>query len=586
MLTALFGLDAVSGYAAVTTEKASSSNGVGEGSGTATTIQIQQLQAQTAVLQHELILVQQQLQSLQKNTSTSTSMSNGSAKTQSSAMSTVHQQKPKNTTNTTARTNSQKQGGQSASTVSKPKNSLKNAKKLPNLKPADVTTAYEQDVLARPPVSAGIPYGSNEVKELGGFAVITSPYLHPNVSYDGGDLIVNYSSINKDADMLQQRQEFVNALHQLGFIYPTSGTLLELSGEVEGQVFGQNGFGSSHSSNIDLTDAELDMQAIINRYVTAFANFSYDDSPTSSGNRTENSNIYLDNAFLSFGNLDSTPWRATIGQLDVPFGLYNSFLVSDPLNEILFKTKARPLLVGYGVPGNPGFAASAYVFNGATREGKIEADPSGVGTVASRAQSDEINRYGLDASYAFPLGQVQTVLGVSYINNVADSEGMQNTAGGTFEGFDANSGAQVLAHTVPGVDARAQLSYSQYTLIGEYTTAIQDFNAANLAFNYHGAKPSDYHLEGAYSFNLFNGKPTTFAVGYDHSYEALALNIPAQQIAAALNVSFIRNTLASLELRHQINYGSGDTASGNLGPVITPGGSVSNAITGQFAVYF
>jgi hypothetical protein len=543
----------------------------------ATSLQVAQLQQETMALQHELSFVQNQLTSIQGL------KTNPSAVSSAQDTSSTPVPKKKNTPTKSSTT-------QQSSASKKTKRTTPQGHRPDSTRHVHngLVTAYDQDVLQRADGAGdGVPYGEYSLMHLGGFAVITSPYLHPNVAYDGGDLIANFSSINRDADMLQQRAVFEKGLHSLGFVYPSSGTLLELSGEVQGQIYSQHGYGSQSSSDIDLSDAELDMQAIINRWVTAYANFVYDDSPTAGGNRTFNSNVYVDNAFLTLGNLNASPWRATIGQLYIPFGLYNSFLVSNPVNKTIFRTEARPLLIGYGIPGALGFAGSIYTFTGDTRTGPILLNTEGEGVQPDRSPNDQINRYGIDLNYGFHIAQAQATVGASYINNVADSQGMQATGyADNFEGFNQNSGSQVLAHTVPGMDFRGKLSFSQLTLLGEYTTATQDFNVANLSFNGRGAQPSDYHLEGVYAFNIFDNKPATFALGYDHSYQALALNVPEQQIAAALNISFIRNTLVSLEYRHQINYSSGDTATGSLGPIITPDGSNSNAVTAQFSVYF
>lgn len=537
--------------------------------------QIKQLQAQTVVLQQQLVSVEQQLTKIQSGTKTSTTKP---AKTVHKTHAPTPHEAQHGTTTSASTTKTASKAKQSSYVV-----------RNTNKKPSAVVTNYDQNII-QPAADAkgpGVPYGEHSLANLGGFAVITSPYLHPNVSYDGGDFIVNYSSINKDFNMLEQRQAFQHALHDLGFVMPSYGSLLELSGEVEGAVFSQHGYGGNSSSDINLTDAELDMQALVNRWVTAFGNFVYNDAPTSSGNRVFNSNVYVDNAFITFGNLDATKWRATVGQLYVPFGNFNSFLYTDPVNKTIFRTEARPIVVGYGLPSGPGFSAAAYTFSGDTRTGTIEADPSGTGVVTDRSTNDQINRFGLDATYGFNFDSgTRFNVGASYINNIADSQGMQATGGDDFEGFGDTSGDQVLAHNVPGGDIRAQLAFSQITLIGEYTTALRDFNAANLSYNGHGAKPSAYHLEGAYSFNMLQGKPTTFALGYDHSYQSLALNVPEQRIAAALNLAYWKNTMATLELRHDMNYSSGDTASGNLGPVITPDGANANAITVSFAVYF
>lgn len=429
-----------------------------------------------------------------------------------------------------------------------------------------------------------VPYGTHSLANLGGFAVITSPYLHPESAYSGSDLIVNYSSINKDASMLEQRQEFQNAMAALGFGLPSDGgSVLELSGEVEGDMNARGDFTGQNNTDLYVGDAELDMQALVNRWLTAYMNFAYDNSPNDVGSRLDGG-IYLDNGFITFGNLNVSQWRATVGQLYVPFGQFNSYLISDPINKTLFRTKGQPIIVGYGVPGNDGLAVSAYTFKGVS-------NTSGNADMTN----PYINQFGADANYQFNLGKVKTALGASYIQNVADSTGMQfpgfdDPEYGTAivgDGFSTSPATEALQHTVPAIDLRGLLSAGSYTLIGEFDTVTEAFSPTDLSFDGSGAAPKAYHIEGVYSFTPWD-KPSTFAIGYDHSYQSLGLAVPEARINATLNMSFWRNTLASLELRHDIAYSEDDTAGGN-GAVVTStptDESTSNAATLQFQVYF
>ncbi len=458
----------------------------------------------------------------------------------------------------------------------------------------DKVTAYQQNVqnvivadTMNTVDSNRVPYGEHMLANLGGFAVITSPYLHPEMAYSGGDLIVNFSSINKDVALLQQRQTFQHALYNLGYIMPRAGTLVELSGELEGLATAQHKYSGRNVSSLDLTDAELDMQILANRWITGYMSFSYNNYPTSSGNRSFGSQVQLNNGILTFGDLDITKWRASLGQMYVPFGLYNSFMVTDPINKTLFRTIGRPILVGYGVPGTPGLNAAAYAFQGTTHAGKFNAATPTGNTVS---WNQHINQYGTDLGYQWNFtNNVHSSLGASYIANVADSDGMQSTGVSVnsthFQGFSNNSGSEVLVHEVPGFDGRGELDVYDYSLIGEYTTATRSFSAMNLSYNGHGAQPSAWHVEGVYSFSPWD-KPSTFALGYDRSYQALGLNVAEQSVGATWNISVWRNTLLSLELRRNINYSSHDNASGDLGPIFYPKGPYSDIASAQFQVFF
>lgn len=557
--------------------------------------QIQALQTQTQQLQAQLVALQAQLATMQKQQSKLISQERAAASRASAPPPAVIDTDGTPPAAEAAAAKALSQPTASSRRLPTPKRNPASPLTMgQHTGNPDKVTAYQQnvqDVVVADSMNTDepgrVPYGQHMLANLGGFAVITSPYLHPDMAYNGGDLIVNFSSINKDVALLQQRQTFQHALYDLGYSMPRAGTLIELSGELEGLAQVQTRNPNNYYSALDLTDAELDMQILANRWLTGFISFGYNNFPNSAGNRQFASGVQLTNGFLTFGDLDVTKWRASFGQMYVPFGLYNSFMVTDPINKTLFRTLGRPILVGYGVPGTPGFNGSVYAFQGTTFTGNITPNTA-QGNNASWNRS--INQYGADANYQFNINSnVRTTLGASYIANVADSTGMQSTNvkinSSSFQGFSNNSGSEVLAHLVPGIDGRGELDVYDYSLIGEYTTATRAFSPLNLTYNGAGAKPSAWHGEGVYSFSPW-GKPSTFAISYDRSYQALGLNVPQSSVGVAWNISFWRNTMLSLELRRNTNYGNHDTASGSLGPIFYPNQPNSDVASAEFQVFF
>ena len=123
-------------------------------------------------------------------------------------------------------------------------------------------------------------------------------------------------------------------------------------------------------------------------------------------------------------------------------------------------------------------------------------------------------------------------------------------------------------------------------------------------FNDHGAQPTAFHLEGNYKFNILE-RPTSVALAYECTGQALALRLPEKSLIATLNVSIWKNTIQSIEYRYDQNYKSHDVSGGQavagehamfdghpveLGSVfVAPGpvgGGHRNVIVGQIGVYF
>jgi hypothetical protein len=116
-----------------------------------------------------------------------------------------------------------------------------------------------------------------------------------------------------------------------------------------------------------------------------------------------------------------------------------------------------------------------------------------------------------------------------------------------------------------------------------------------MSYNGHGAKPSALDTEASYSFYAWS-KPSSIGVGYGKSNQALSLNLPLARYSLVFNTSLWRNTLQSLEFRHDREYAASDTGNGPTGAetptesctssVCSQTGKSDNAITAQFDYYF
>lgn len=415
--------------------------------------------------------------------------------------------------------------------------------------------------------------------EMGATPVMTSPYIGVRSQYDASDLVVNLPTYNQDLVLLQHGQKAENELARKGVRLPST-PLIELSGKIEGQVIGVRNADTTRSSKVDLSGSELDVNAKFGSWLTGFLALSYDNNAPNTGNvvggtvtATDNSRIFLNKAWLTIGNLNKSSFYLTVGQR-YHFGQYSSFMVSLPVTLLMGRVKARSLLVGYQHPGNNGVYGTVYTFKG-----------------DSTAGTSHINQIGATLGYQFKNDTFNTDIGADYINNIADSQGMQNTGAmlpgaspATGLGFGSSATFERLIHRVPGAAVHGKLGMGPVNLVAEYVGATKRFNAANLSMNGAGARPQAFNVEGAYMFKLLN-KPANFALGYAQTKDAVALVLPQRRYTATFNVSPWRDTIASLEFRRDIGYNSTDV--GRLQTVtITPAGGFTNTVTAQFGVYF
>lgn len=415
------------------------------------------------------------------------------------------------------------------------------------------------------------------VTYIAGTPVVASPYLGSRPAFDGSDYIVNISSINRDIRLMQQRRRLYRAYESIGYPAP-SKPIIALSGKVEPVGIIGDPFFARSNGDLTLGSSELDVAAILNDKVEAYVSFAYDESPPDvGGQRIANSSVDLNMGFVNIGDLDETPFYFTGGQLYVPFGRFSTAMVSAPLTLAFARTKARPFILGYKSQQDSGPFAAVYGFHSDTTLGS-----SGVG--------------GVNLGYVFDTGYTTGELGVSAISSINDSGGMQFTGSapginvGTFGGFSSPSNGNELVKKIPAVGAHGYLSVDRYNFTAEWVGATGRFQNQDLSFNGRGAQPQAAQLEAAVTFKAFE-KPASVALGYQWSKDTLALNMPEQRISGVFNISIWKDTVESLEYRHDINFGANQYGNG-AAPIdqinantVSPGGA-SDTLLAQIGVYF
>lgn len=411
------------------------------------------------------------------------------------------------------------------------------------------------------------------VTYIAGTPVVTSPYLGARPAFDGSDYIVNISSINRDIRLMQQRRRLYRAYQDIGYPVPNM-PIIALSGKSEPIALWSQPYEGSGTGDLNLGSTELDVAAALNQNVEAFIGIAYDSAPPPiGGQRTGNSRFELNLGFINIGNLDATPFYFSAGQLFAPFGRYTSSMLTSPLPLLLGRTKTRPFILGYKTQDGSGPYAAAYAFRSDTTKGR-----SGVG--------------GINLGYALETGDTIADYGFGLIGNIANSQSMQINGApqGFFGGFASQTNGTENVGSVPGLDIHGAISIDRYNFTAEWVTANRAFAADALSFNGLGAKPSAGQVEASVTFKAFS-KPASFGLGYQWSREALALNLPIQSYVAAFNISLWKDTVETLEFRHDIDYGVNNFANGAApeGVVNTniPGtGRSSDGVLAQIGLYF
>lgn len=256
----------------------------------------------------------------------------------------------------------------------------------------------------------------------------------------------------------------------------------------------------------------------------------------------DNTDLEVDIATVTITNAEKTPVHSIIGQTYMPFGNYDTHMVSDPLT--LDVGESREVAIQLGV-ATFGVTGTAYVFNG-----DLDDD-----------EGSKINDYGafLGFNKEFDWGALS--LGLGYISSFGESDTLQE--GITF------------SDSVSGAAANTRFDIGSFSIIGEYVGANSRFELDDYEFAGNGAKPSAFNIEAGYTFNTA-GKESIISIAYQGSRESIAIGLPESRAMIGYAISLMRNTGLLFEYAYDTDYSIAD------------GGTGENAsrLLGQLAVVF
>ena len=266
------------------------------------------------------------------------------------------------------------------------------------------------------------------------------------------------------------------------------------------------------SSDISLATVELGIEGEVSEHVSGSLLLLYEDGE----------DIVFDEAFITLSGGDIMPIYLKTGELYLPFGSFDSNMISDPLTLEIGETRETALEVGYEMAG---FYCAAYLFNG-------DVDEAG--------EDNDVDNFGLNAGYALETDGISLDVGIGYINNLFDSNGMGDIVDGSGADLDEYAG---------GIALHGVLNFGPLTVIGEYVGATDEpeWSYANGTTG-EGDKPSAWNAEVGYTFKMA-GKETVIGLacqGTDNMEDEL----PESRVVGAVAVGILENTTLALEYLH------------------------------------
>ena len=297
---------------------------------------------------------------------------------------------------------------------------------------------------------------------------------------------------------------------------------IEIGGVIELEVVNESPADGDSATESDVGTAELSIATAINDTVSSEIVVAKDDDDK----------IELDTATLTYESPDA-PFSATGGRQVLPFGVYDTNLVSDPLTLELGETGEVSLVLG-GEAGRLNW--TVFAFDGDnTPEGDDHIE--GLGAALGFAVEGEASEFGAD---------------VAWINHIGDSDTLGDVA--------------KFADQVAGMSASARGRVGPASVLIEHVAALDPLEAED--FDGSGAEPSAWMVEAAYDFAL-GDRDATVAVGHQGTDEAEALDLPETRTLVGISVGVAENIGLGVEWAQSDGYGAAEDGGDNTADTVT-----------------
>jgi len=269
---------------------------------------------------------------------------------------------------------------------------------------------------------------------------------------------------------------------------------------------------NTDSNDIDLANVELGIDVDIAKYAGGHLLLKY-----------EGDDVFVDEGTINLGGVEDIPFYLTAGKFCVPFGMFNSHFISDPITLEIGEINEGAGVLGYA---NDYFDVALGVFNG-------DVDETG--------SDDVIEGFVASAIFTPPLSfdDSEISFGVSYTSTIAE-------AGGLEDKFTA------IEDYVGALSAFLSANYKNFTFEAEYVGALDKFQADELITE-RESQPMACNFELAYAVN----DKIEIAGRYEFSDELWDL-LPEGQYGPVISYLLFENTTLAVEYLHG-EYKNGDT---------------------------
>jgi len=300
-------------------------------------------------------------------------------------------------------------------------------------------------------------------------------------------------------------------LHKMETSQQAAASNVQIHGAVEVEYGYSEDYAKVDSSDIVLATVELGLETSVNDNVDIQVSLLHEEDDTP---------LEVDVGIISLYD-EGSPLTVSLGQMYVPFGAFESNMVSDPLTLEIGESRESAILLNYEASG---LSAGMFVFNGDIEE---------------VADEDKVMRFGLSLCF-----EGCNFSGwVDYLSGISDSVAIQDHLGAP----------AAIVNQVAGLSVHAAFSMDAFSVIFEYVGSLDDFDVSEIAFNGQGAEPSAMNIEFAKSLSVA-GRDGTIAFAYQTTDEALDLGLPETRVMIAYSTEIYESTSLGIEYLRDSDY--------------------------------
>jgi hypothetical protein len=328
----------------------------------------------------------------------------------------------------------------------------------------------------------------------------------------------------------------------------TLASTIEIGGVIEAEMYVGENFDGNGYSDLILSSVEIALDAEITESIGGHILLLHEETSSNIPHLhiKGQTGLLVDEGYVEFGNSFLSSFSLQIGHIYIPFGSFESNMISDPFTLELGQSRESALVLTY----DSTIYASIYLFNGDLIE--VGGD-------------DSIDNIGYSLGYLYQGEDISFNVGVGYINNIKETDGMSASIIDNREAilktdptaFDNTTA--VLEYTA-GFSGHIIFNWGSTTMIAEIVAAMDDFTNDEL-YDGRVAKPSSSNLEIAYRIS----NDITIALGVQETVD-LAKYLPENRALIGVTYQIDKATTFAFEIANDSDYtladgGTGESAS-------------------------